>query len=129
MSAADERSQELTPSPPLLATAPPIASVHEALVTQLIRPHTEYLDSFRASQEITLSDLQHVQHAISATSAKMDQAEATFAKLPHYIAKLATMQRNLIILHDNAQKTNALAKGIAAQLGVADVAAARPAQK
>lgn len=102
---------------------PPIQSVHDALVRDLMRPHTEYLSSFRSAQEITLSDLSHVTHSLSATSARMDQVEATFAKLPSYIAKLQTMQRNLIILKENAHKTNTLAKTVAAQMGLPDVAA------
>lgn len=106
---------------------PPISTVYDALVDQFVRPHTEYLISFRSSQEITLSDLQHVTHAISATNAKMDQAEATFSKLPLYINKLATMQRNLLILRDNSNKTNALAKAVASQLGLADGAVLAPA--
>jgi hypothetical protein len=122
--AGDARHHGGNPSPLSAASLPPpITTVHEALVAQLVRPHTDYLVSFRSSQEMTLSDLQHVTHAIAATSAKMDQADATFSKLPLYISKLATMQRNLSILRDNSAKTNTLAKAVASQLGMAEFTA------
>jgi hypothetical protein len=97
---------------------PPISAVHDALTTQLMKQHTEYLASFRSTQEMTLADLQHVSHSVSATSEKLDQAEVVFSKLPLYIGKLQQMQRNLVILKDNAHRTNALARQVAAQLGV-----------
>lgn len=67
-------------------------------------------------QTTMLADLNHAAEMVQGIEVEMKRIDATFSKLPHYVAKLGLLVKNAEILRENAAKTRQLAEKLAHEL-------------